>query len=122
MKKKREISSKELRRIYDKWCGNFCYVVTEILNLDSETQMYLWFVVMNETFYNQTTNPILSKMYLREDLQNENDEGVMPDWQLSPINKNRLFDAMEKLITNSCRKKFTDTLRDIKKSYQQGEY
>ena len=122
MKKKREISSKELRRIYDKWLGNFCYGVTEILNLDSETQMYLWIIVMNGTFYNQTTNPILSKMYLREDLQNENDEGVMPDWQLSPINKNRLFGAMEKLITNSCRKKFTDTLRDIKKSYQQGEY
>ena len=57
MKKKREISSKELRRIYDKWLGNFCYGVTEILNLDSETQMYLWFIVMNGTFYNQTTNP-----------------------------------------------------------------
>ena len=34
MRKKREISSKELVRIYDKWLGNFSYGVTEILNLD----------------------------------------------------------------------------------------
>ena len=48
--------------------------------------------------------------------------GVLEDYQLAPLDRKRLFNGMEDLITGGGRKKFVGVLSQLKQSYENGEY
>jgi hypothetical protein len=65
---------------------------------------------------NNESNSILSQMYQREDLFTEDEQWVLSDEQLTPMNKARLIEGMKTFFLNSGKKKWTDTLHKIETS------
>ena len=62
-------------------------------------------------------------MYKRdEDFYKKETNGVLEDYQLAPLDRKRLFNGMEDLITSGGRKKFVGVLSQLKQSYENGEY
>ena len=98
---------------------NFQYGISEIVELPSNTQQYILFCLLQDTLYNSTTNPIFSQLY-KQDLY-ERDE-LLVDVELAPLNRKRLLDATQELITGGGRKKFVGVLNSIDKSFSTGEY
>ena len=118
-KQPNKMSEGELKRTHTKYMKNFVYGMRQIIELPEETQIYLWGVVLQQTLYNQTTNPYWNEMY------NYNlypYEVGMNDEKLLPLIKKRLEGSLEELITSGSRRKFVGVLNSIHKSYEQGEY
>ena len=122
MRKKSQLSNKELRQKYNRWFKNFSKGVDEILNLSPLTQKYLWFCVLNECLYTTESNPFLSQMYKTDGLYREEDCDILEDVQLVPMNRARLVEGMKSLLMNGGKKKFTDTLKTIEESSDRGDY
>ena len=122
MRKKSQLSNKELRQKYNRWFKNFSKGVDEILNLSPLTQKYLWFCVLNECLYTTESNPFLTQMYKSDGFyDDENPEGL-EDVCLVPMNRARLIEGMKSLLMNGGKKKFTDTLRTINESADREDY
>ena len=118
-KKPHQKNEKSLVRTHDRWMKNFQYGISEIVELPSNTQQYILFCLLQDTLYNSTTNPIFSQLY-KQDLY-ERDE-LLVDVELAPLNRKRLLDATQELITGGGRKKFVGVLNSIDKSFSTGEY
>ena len=114
-----QLSEAELRRKYNSWMNHFTYGATQITELPKETQIYLLGVLLQQTLYNQTTNPLWSEMYKHNLYPYETD---MEDTKLLPLIKKKLENSMEDLITTGCRRKFVGVLNSIDKTYNTGEY
>lgn len=123
MRRKREISSREMKRKYSSWMKNFVYGIDELVNEDTTTQHYLFFILLQDTLYNGTTSPFFSQMFKRdEDFYKVDTDGGLEDYQLAPLLRKKLLEAFEDLITGGGRKKFTNVLSQIKHSQEIGEY
>ena len=118
-KRPNQLSETELRRKYNSWMNHFTYGATQITELPKETQIYLLGVLLQQTLYNQTTNPLWSEMYKHNLYPYETD---MEDTKLLPLIKKKLENSMEDLITTGCRRKFVGVLGNIDKSFHRGEY
>jgi hypothetical protein len=118
-KRPNQLSEAELRRKYNSWMNHFTYGATQITELPKETQIYLLGVLLQQTLYNQTTNPLWSEMYKHNLYPYETD---MEDTKLLPLIKKKLENSMEDLITTGCRRKFVGVLNSIDKTYNTGEY
>jgi|SaaInlStandDraft_2_1057019.scaffolds.fasta_scaffold83312_2 hypothetical protein len=118
-KRPNQLSETELRRKYNSWMNHFTYGATQITELPKETQIYLLGVLLQQTLYNQTTNPLWSEMYKHNLYPYETD---MEDTKLLPLIKKKLENSMEDLITTGCRRKFVGVLNSIDKTYNTGEY
>ena len=129
-KKKQEISTKELKRKYNNWMKNFVYGIQQMVNESSNTQSWIFFILLQDCLYNRTTNTFFSQMYKRdEDFYKIDTDGVLEfltdnleDYQLAPLDRKRLFNGMEDLIKGGGRKKFVGVLNQLKHSYEHGEY
>jgi len=123
MKTKRAISSRELKRKYSSWMKNMMYGINELVNEDTNTQHYIFFILLQECLYNQTSSPFLSQMYKRdEDFYKTDVDGELEDYQLAPLNRKKLLGAFEDVITGGGRKKFVNVISQIKHSQETGEY
>ncbi len=123
MKTKRAISSRELKRKYSSWMKNFMYGINELVEETKYTQHYIFFILLQECLYNQTTSPFLSQMYKRdEDFYKTDVDGELEDYQLAPLNRKKLLGAFEDVITGGGRKKFVNVISQIKHSQETGEY
>ena len=118
-KRPNQMNETELRRKYSTWMKNFSFGLSELIELPKNTQMYLWGCVLQQSLFNQTTNPFWNEMYKNDLYPDETD---MEDVKLSPLNKKRLENSMEELITTGCRRKFVGVLNSIDKSFHTGEY
>ena len=128
--KKQEISTKELKRKYNNWMKNFVYGIQQMVNESSNTQSWIFFILLQDCLYNRTTNTFFSQMYKRDKdfYKIETDDGLefltnnLEDYQIAPLDRKRLFNGMEDLITGGGRKKFVGVLSQLKQSYENGEY
>ena len=99
-KKKQEISTKELKRKYNNWMKNFVYGIQQMVNEHPSTQTQIFYILLQDCLYNKTTNPFWVEMYKRdEDFYKKETNGVLEDYQLAPLDRKRLFNGMEDLIT-----------------------
>ena len=122
-KKKQEISTRELKQKYNKWMKNFVYGIQQMVNEHPSTQTWIFYILLQDCLYNTTTSPFFSQMYQRdEDFYKKETNGVLEDYQLAPLDRKRLFNGMEDLITSGGRKKFVGVLNQLKQSYENGEY
>ena len=122
-KKKQEISTRELKRKYNNWMKNFVYGIQQMVNEHPSTQTWIFFILLQDCLYNKTTNPFWVEMYQRdEDFYKKETNGVLEDYQLAPLDRKKLFNGMEDLITGGGRKKFVGILSQMKQSYENGEY
>ena len=122
-KKKSEISTKELKRKYNSWMKNFVYGIQQMVNEHPSTQTWIFYILLQDCLYNKTTNPFWVEMYKRdEDFYKKETNGVLEDYQLAPLDRKRLFNGMEDLITGGGRKKFVGILSQMKQSCEKGEY
>ena len=116
-KTKRAISSGELKRKYDTWMRNFKYGIEQLVNEDTLTQHYIFFTLLQECLYNKTTIPYLQQMYHRDiDFYKVDDTDDLEDYQLIPLQRKKLLEAFEEVITGGGRKKFTNVISKIKQS------
>ena len=114
---KRAISSGELKRKYDTWMRNFKYGIEQLVNEDTLTQHYIFFTLLQECLYNKTTIPYLQQMYHRDiDFYKVDDTDDLEDYQLIPLQRKKLLEAFEEVITGGGRKKFTNAISKIKQS------
>jgi len=114
---KRAISSGELKRKYDTWMRNFKYGIEQLVNEDTLTQHYIFFTLLQECLYNKTTIPYLQQMYHRDiDFYKVDDTDDLEDYQLIPLQRKKLLEAFEEVITGGGRKKFTNVISKIKQS------
>ena len=115
-KKARSISSQELRRKYNSWMKNFKFGIEQLVNEDTLTQHYIFFTLLQECLYNETTIPYLQQMYHRDiDFYKEDDTDDLEDYQVVPLHRKKLLQAFEDVITGGGRKRFTNVVSDIKK-------
>ena len=121
MKNKRAISSRELKRKYSSWMKNMMFGINELVNEDTNTQHYIFFILLQECLYNKTTSPFLSQMYKRDEDFYKTDVDGLEDYQLAPLNRKKLLEAFTDVITGGGRKKFVNVISQIKHS-QDGEY
>ena len=122
-KKKQEISTRELKRKYNNWMKNFVYGIQQMVNEYPSTQTWIFYILLQDCLYNKTTNPFWVEMYKRdEDFYKKETNGVLEDYQLAPLDRKRLFNGMEDLITSGGQKKFVGVLSQLKHSYEHGEY
>ena len=129
-KKKQEISSKELKRKYNSWMKNFVYGIQQMVNAHPSTQSWIFFVLLQDCLYNKTTNPFFVEMYRRDEdfYKVDTDGGLeyltnnLEDYQLGHLDRKRLINGMEDLITGGGLKKFVGALNQLKHSYENGEY
>tara|TARA_Y100000588_G_scaffold312220_1_gene338775 strand:+ start:533 stop:961 length:429 start_codon:yes stop_codon:yes gene_type:complete len=124
---KRSISSYELRRKYDTWMRNFKYGIEQLVNEDENTQKHIYFILLQECLYNKTTSPFLSQMYQRdEDFYKVDNDGAdtqhLDDYQLAPLLRKKLLEAIEEVITGGGRKKFRNVISKIKQSQEVGAF
>ena len=124
MKKTREMSTKELKRKYNSWMKNFIYGIQALVNEEPRGQQLFFYILLQECLYNKTTNPLIAQMYCRDEefYKQDDDGGLMEDYQLTPLNRKRLMEAFSDLIVGAGRKKFTNTLTEIKHSQETGGY
>ena len=116
-KTKRSISSQELRRKYDTWMRNFKYGIEQLVNEDTLSQHYIFFTLLQECLYNQTTIPYLQQMYHRDiDFYKTDDTDDLEDYQVVPLHRKKLLQAFEDVITGGGRKRFTNVVAEIRKS------
>ena len=116
-KTKRAISSGELKRKYDTWMRNFKYGIEQLVNEDTLTQHYIFFTLLQECLYNQTTIPYLQQMYHRDiDFYKTDDTDDLEDYQVVPLHRKKLLQAFEDVITGGGRKRFTNVVSEIRKS------
>ena len=120
-KKPTQMDEKELKRIHDRWMGNITYGINEILELPKDTQQYILFCLLQDTLYNSTTNPIFSQLY-KKDLYTRFDDEPLVDVELAPLNRKRVMEGLQELITGGGRRKFVGVLGNIDKSFHRGEY
>jgi hypothetical protein len=120
-KKPHQMDEKELKRIHDRWMGNITYGINEILALSKDTQQYILFCLLQDTLYNSTTNPIFSQLY-KKDLYTRYDDEPLVDVELAPLNRKRVMEGLQELITGGGRRKFVGVLGNIDKSFHRGEY
>ena len=129
-KKKSEISTKELKRKYNSWMKNFVYGIQQMVNESSNTQSWIFFILLQDCLYNRTTNTFFSQMYKRDKdfYKIDTDGGLefltdnLEDYQKGHLDRKRLINGMEDLITGGGRKKFVGILSQLKQSYEKGEY
>lgn len=123
MKTKKTISTRELKQKHSKWMKNFVYGVQEIIYSHPDIQHWIFYILLQDCLYNKTTNPFFAQMYQRDEdfYKKETDDGL-EDYQLAPLDRKRLFDGMEELITSGSRKKFMGVLGQLGQSYEKGEY
>ena len=122
-KKKQEISTRELKQKHNKWMKNFVYGIQQMVNEHPSTQTWIFYILLQDCLYNKTTNPFWVEMYKRdEDFYKKETNGVLEDNQLAPLDRKRLFNGMEDLITGGGRRKFVGILSQLKHSYENGEY
>ena len=123
MKTKRTMSSEELKRKYNQFMKNMVDGIQQMVNAHPSTQSWIFFILLQDCLYNRTTNPFIAEMYRRdEDFYKKETDGVLEDYQLAPLDRKKLFDGMEDLITGGGRKKFVGILSQMKQSYENGEY
>ena len=123
MKTKRTMSSEELKRKYNQFMKNMVDGIQQMVNAHPSTQSWIFFILLQDCLYNRTTNPFIAEMYRRdEDFYKKETDGVLEDYQLAPLDRKKLFDGMEDLITGGGRKKFVGILSQMKQSYEKGEY
>ena len=120
-KKPHQMDEKTLLRTHDRWLGNITYGINEILELPKDIQQYVLFCLLQDTLYNDTTNPIFSQLY-KQDLYTREDDDPLVDVELSPLNRKRVLKGLEELITGGGRKKFVGVLNSVEKSFHTGEY
>tara|TARA_Y100000588_G_C14091196_1_gene854551 strand:- start:48 stop:434 length:387 start_codon:yes stop_codon:yes gene_type:complete len=121
-KTKRSISSQELRRKYDTWMRNFKYGIEQLVNEDTLTQHYIFFTLLQECLYNQTTIPYLQQIYHRDiDFYKTDDTDDLEDYQVVPLHRKKLLQAFEDVITGGGRKRFTNVVSEIRKSVVEKE-
>ena len=121
VKKAHQMDEKELKKIHDRWMGNITYGINEILALSKDTQQYILFCLLQDTLYNSTTNPIFSQLY-KQDLYTRYDDEPLVDVELAPLNRKRVMESLQELITGGGRRKFVGVLGNIDKSFHKGEY
>ena len=129
-KRKREISSRELKRKYNQFMKNMVDGIQQMVNAHPSTQSWIFFVLLQDCLYNKTTNPFFVEMYRRDEdfYKVDTDGGLeyltnnLEDYQLAPLDRKRLINGMEDLITGGGRKKFVGILSQLKQSYEKGEY
>jgi|SaaInlStandDraft_6_1057023.scaffolds.fasta_scaffold193872_2 hypothetical protein len=120
-KKPHQMDEKSLLRTHDRWMKNIQYGISQILELSNETQQYILFCLLQDTLYNTTTNPIFSQLY-KQDLYTRYVDEPLVDVELSPLNRKRVMDGLEELITGGGRRKFVGVLNSVDKSFHTGEY
>ena len=120
-KKPHQMDEKSLLRTHDRWMKNIQYGISQILELSNETQQYILFWLLQDTLYNTTTNPIFSQLY-KQDLYTRYVDEPLVDVELSPLNRKRVMDGLEELITGGGRRKFVGVLNSVDKSFHTGEY
>ena len=120
-KKPHQMDEKSLLRTHDRWMGNITYGINEILELPKDTQQYILFCLLQDTLYNSTTNPIFSQLY-KQDLYTRYEGEPLVDVELAPLNRKRVMDGLQELITGGGRRKFVGVLGSIDKSFHTGEY
>ena len=120
-KKPHQMDEKTLLRTHDRWMKNIQYGISQILELSNETQQYILFCLLQDTLYNTTTNPIFSQLY-KQDLYTRYVDEPLVDVELSPLNRKRVMDGLEELITGGGRRKFVGVLNSVDKSFHTGEY
>ena len=97
--------------------------IQQMVNAHPSTQSWIFFILLQDCLYNKTTNPFIAEMYRRdEDFYKKETNGVLEDYQLAPLDRKKLFNGMEDLITGGGRKKFVGILSQMKQSYEKGEY
>ena len=129
-KKKKEISTKELKRKYNNWMKNFVYGIQQMVNEHPSTQTWIFYILLQDCLYNRTTNTFFSQMYKRDKdfYKIDTDGGLefltdnLEDYQKGHLDRKRLINGMEDLITGGGRKKFVGVLNQLKQSYENGEY
>tara|TARA_Y100000593_G_scaffold90822_1_gene178113 strand:+ start:3370 stop:3750 length:381 start_codon:yes stop_codon:yes gene_type:complete len=115
MRKKREISSQELNRKYETWMRNFKYGIEQLVNEDTITQHYIFYILLQESLYNETTIPYLEKMYHRDiDFYKVDDTDDLMDYQIVPLHRKQLLEAFEAVITGGGRKRFSNVVSNIR--------
>ena len=120
-KKPHQMDEKSLLRTHDRWMKNIQYGISQILELSNETQQYILFCLLQDTLYNDTTNPIFSQLY-KQNLYTRYVDEPLVDVELSPLNRKRVMDGLEELITGGGRRKFVGVLNSVDKSFHTGEY
>ena len=120
-KKPHQMDEKTLLRTHDRWMKNIQYGISQILELSNETQQYILFCLLQDTLYNDTTNPIFSQLY-KQNLYTRYVDEPLVDVELSPLNRKRVMDGLEELITGGGRRKFVGVLNSVDKSFHTGEY
>jgi hypothetical protein len=121
-RKQHKLTDKELRRKHTNWFKNFSKGINEILNLDVQSQQYLWYCVLYECFYTTESNPFLAQMYKSDGLYDVDDCEGLEDVCLIPMNRARLIEGMKSLLMNGGKKKWTDTLKTIQESADKEDY
>ena len=121
VKKAHQMDEKELKKIHDRWMGNITYGINEILGMPKDTQQYILFCLLQDTLYNNTTNPIFSQLY-KQNLYTRYADEPLVDVELCPLNRKRLMSGMENLITGGGRRRFVGVLNSVDKSFHTGEY
>ena len=120
-KKPHQMDERSLLRTHDRWMGNISYGISEILELPKDTQQYILFCLLQDTLYNNTTNPIFSQLY-KQNLYTRYADEPLVDVELCPLNRKRLMSGMENLITGGGRRRFVGVLNSVDKSFHTGEY
>jgi hypothetical protein len=120
-KKPHQMDEKSLLRTHDRWMKNIQYGISQILELSNETQQYILFCLLQDTLYNDTTNPIFSQLY-KQNLYTRYVNEPLVDVELVPLDRKRVMKGLEELITGGGRKKFVGVLNSVEKSFHTGEY
>ena len=128
--KRKEISSRELKRKYNQFMKNMVDGIQQMVNAHPSTQSWIFFILLQDCLFNKTTNPFIAEMYRRDEgfYKVDTDSGLeyltnnLEDYQLGHLDRKRLINGMEDLITGGGLKKFVGILSQMKQSYENGEY
>jgi hypothetical protein len=118
-RKPNQYSDGELRRMYERYLSNIHYGITQLIDVSEHHQKNLWYMVLQDCLYNQTTSSFLHQMYEKDVFPYEEE---MPDTQITPLLRKKLFNAFENLVAGGGRSKFRGVLKSIELTLETGEY
>ena len=131
-----------IRKKVDKYKGNLIGGLKQISELDENVQHFILFhLTVNDTLYNQHTNPHINKYFIaleydvdfRESIKDGND---MPpynsdrssncpelwDFETSPMIRGKILSGLQELITGGGMRKWSKVLNEISNTFNEGKF
>ena len=130
MKKMISIGTNELSKKINRYMSNMVAATKHIAEQDEGQIQYILFCLLQDSMYTGSSSPFMCKHYdmmhsdekYKEKYDLLRDVHGLFDYELVPLNRKRLVNALEEFISGGGKKKFTDVIKQINFSMHGGFY